>query len=355
MSPRAAGALLGCCALLWIAGCTSPSAERELTIVGWGGSSQAAHRQAYWTSFSQQTGIPLHEDVWNGGIDIVRSKVRSGHPDWDIVQVEVEELALGCAEGLFVPLDWEALGGRASYLDMTVHECGVGAMVWSELFGYDGSRIHADDPYGEPKSWADFWDLRRFPGRRGMRRSPKYTLEVALLADGVSPQDVYALLATPRGVDRAFRKLDQLKPAITWLTNIAEVPDLLASGQVAMSMATPGRLLLENQEKGRNFKVVWDGNVYAVDFWAILAGSPFQHQAMDLVRYMKRPENEARLPLYIATGISNKNAIAALDPALTRDTPANPDNLRHALKLDSRFWVQHSGDLTRRFEEWALR
>lgn len=348
MKCAASAAFLLSGVLVALAGCSSHGSERELTIVGWGGSSQAAHRQAYWTSFTRQTGIPVHEEVWNGGIDLIRSEVQSHHPAWDVVQVEVEELALGCAEGLFVPLDWNALGGRDAYLDVSVHDCGVGAMVWSELFGYDGNRLR-----DAPQSWADFWDVKKYPGRRGMRRTPKYTLEVALMADGVPPQDVYRVLGTSEGVDRAFRKLDALKPDIVWLANVSEVPELLSSGRVTLSMATPGRLLLENQQKGRNFKVVWNGNVYAVDFWAILSGSPFEAQAMELIRYMKRPENEARLPLYIPTGLSNKMAIAALDPALTRDTPANPANLQHALQLNSQFWVQSSAALTQRFNDWA--
>jgi putative spermidine/putrescine transport system substrate-binding protein len=337
---------LAACAVALLVACGGKP-ERELTVVGWGGSSQAAHREAYWHSFSQQTGVKLHEDSWNGGLRVLRSKMSDGARAWDVVQVEVEELMRGCQDGLFAPLDWPALGGREAYLDVSVHDCGVGAMVWSEVFAYDGNRI--SEP---PHSWADFWDVAKFPGGRGMRRSPKYTLEAALMADGVQPADLYAVLATAAGIDRAFQKLDELKPSIVWLTSVAQVPGLLASGNVAMSMATPGRLLLANQTDRLNLKVVWDGNIYAVDFWAVPAGSRHRAQAMELIRYMKRPENEARLPLFIATGLSNKQAIAALDPALTRDTPTNPDNLRHAVALDARFWMQNSDALTERFNAW---
>lgn len=337
-------------ALALIAACGDDHPQRDLTIVGWGGSSQLAHRNAYWTSFTQETGIPLREDVWHGGIGVLRTKVAGGDADWDIVQVETEELILGCEEGLLEKLDWEALGGRSTYITSAVHDCGVGAMVWAYVFGYDGDRIK-----NGPRNWAEFWDVKKFPGKRGMRKTPKYTLEFALMADGVEPQDVYGVLSTPAGLDRAFRKLDELKPNILWWSSISQVPDLLASGEVVMSVTSPGRLLAANQSEGRHFKVVWDGNVNAVDFWVILKGSPRKAEAMRLIQYMKQPQNEVRLPRYIATGLSNKRSIATIDPALTKDTVTNPENLRHAVELDAQFWVENTDQLTQRFNAWVAK
>jgi putative spermidine/putrescine transport system substrate-binding protein len=332
------------------AACGGPKPSPEVTVVGWGGSSQEAHRQAYWTSFSKAAGVKVKEDTWHGGVGVLRAKAEAGQADWDVIQVEVEELILGCEEGIFEKLDWTALGGRDAFIAPSVNDCGVGAMVWSELFAYDGDRIAAG-----PKSWADFWDVKRFPGKRGMRKSPKYTLEAALMADGVAPSEVYKVLATPNGVDRAFHKLDQLKPHILWWSSVSQVPDLLASGEVAMSMATPGRLVLANQREHRNFKVVWDGNIYAVDFWAIPSNSRHKAEALELVKFMTRPENEVRLPQFIPTGLSNKAAIAQASAALKRETPSNPDNMRNALALDAEFWVENSDQLTQRFNAWAAR
>src|SRR3546814_15744266 len=83
-------------------------------------------------------------------------------------------------------------------------------MLWSYVIGYDGDRIKG----AVPRNWADFWDVKRFPGKRGMRKTPKYSLEFALMADGVPADQVYPTLRTPRGVDRAFRKLDEIKPNV---------------------------------------------------------------------------------------------------------------------------------------------
>lgn len=334
-----------------IIACTRHSEPRPLTIVGWGGSSQEAHRNAYWTSFTKDTGIALREDTWHGGVGVIRTKVIGGDTSWDIVQVETEDVILGCEEGLFEPLEWASMGGRQAFIPTAVHDCGVGAMLWSYLIGYDGDKVNGPGPRG----WADFWDVKRFPGKRGMRKTPKYSLEFALMADGVPPAMVYPTLRTPTGVDRAFRKLDQLKPHIVWWSSISQVPDLLGSGEVAMSVTSPGRLIVANRTEGRNFKVNWNGNVYAVDYWVILKNSPRKAEAAQLIRYMTDAENQARLPRYIPTGLTNRKAGTLIDPKLKLDTPSDPANMKYALELDGDFWVEYGDQLTQRFNAWVSR
>jgi len=344
-----AGALTA--SLLGASGCRGGASERPLTIVGWGGSSQEAHRHAYWESFTRTTGIPLQEDSWHGGLGIIRTKVLGGDTSWDIVQVETEDLILGCEEGLFEPLEWSSLGGRESFIPTAVHDCGVGAMLWSYLIGYDGDRIGGEGP----RNWADFWDRARFPGRRGMRRTPKYSLEIALMADGVPTTQVYTTLRSPTGIERAFAKLEALKPDVIWWSSISQVPDLLGSGEVAMSVTSPGRLIVANRTERRNFKVSWDGNIYAVDYWVILRNSPHKSEAQQLIRYMTRPENQMRLPQFIPTGLTNRRAQELIDPRLRLDTPSDPRNMTNALELDANFWVEYGDQLTQRFNAWLSR
>ncbi|MBB6426958.1 polyamine ABC transporter substrate-binding protein [Sphingopyxis sp. JAI128] len=343
--------LLGALALLAGSACGSGSDVRPLTVVGWGGSSQDAHRNAYWNSFTTSSGIPLREDSWRGGVGVIRTKVIGGDASWDIVQVETEDLILGCEEGLFQRLDWAALGGRDAFIPSAVHDCGVGAMLWSYVIGYDGDRIKG----AGPQSWADFWDVKRFPGKRGMRKTPKYSLEFALMADGVPAGQVYSTLRTPAGVDRAFRKLDEIKPHVIWWSSISQVPDLLGSREVVMSVTSPGRLIVANRTEGRNFKLDWHGNIYAVDYWVILANSPRPAEAAQLLRYMTRPENQARLARYIPTGLTSVEANRIVDPKLKQNTPSDPANMTDALELDADFWVEYGDQLTQRFNAWVAR
>ncbi|MES2054329.1 MAG: polyamine ABC transporter substrate-binding protein [Pseudomonadota bacterium] len=351
-SRRPAGiALLAATALAATAltGCGEKQDRRPLTVVGWGGSSQAADHEALIAPFAKASGLHVQEDSWHGGIGVIRTKVLGGDTSWDVVQAETEEIILGCEEGLFEPLDWASLGGRAAYSDAAVNNCGVGSQLWSYLLGYDGDAIKG----AGPRSWVDFWDVKRFAGKRGMRKTPKYTLEIALLADGVPAAQIYTVLRTPGGVDRAFRKLDQLKPNIVWWSSIAQVPDLLGSREVVMSVTSPGRLIIANRDEHRNFKLQWAGNIYAVDYWAILKNSPRKAEAAQFIQYVTRPENQMRLARIMPTGLTSKAAQQAIEPRYRENTATDPANMAGALKLDGDFWVEYGDELTQRFNAWV--
>lgn len=327
-----------------------PASARDLTVVAWGGSSQAAQREVYYRPFTEQTRIPLLEDSWSGGLGVLRTRVQAGNPTWDVVQVESDELQLGCDEGLYERIDWAALGGRDAFMPDAVSDCGVGAVVWSVGLAYDGSRLRE-----APASWADFWNTQRFPGQRTLRRGPKYTLEIALMSDGVPQSEVYRVLRTPAGLDRAFRRLDQLRPNIVWWTAGAQPGQLLASGEVVMAAAYTSRMFAARRDDKRDFRVVWNGSVYAVDHWVVLRGSQNRDNAMRFVQFATRPENQSRFPTLAMQGVTNLQAARQVDPAVATSLPTHPDNLAVAMPIDVEFWVDNIEELTQRFNAWASR
>ncbi len=321
---------------------------RDLTVTSWGGNYQDAQREVYFEPFSKKTGTKLVEDSWNGGVGALRAKVEGGNSNWDVVQVEAEELALGCEEGLFEQLDWSALGGKDKFIPAAVHECGVGAIVWTTLLTYDGARLKDG-----PKSWADFWNTEKFPGKRALRRGPKYTLEFALMADGVEPSQVYQTLGTDAGIERAFKKLDQLKSSLVWWEAGAQPQQLLASGEVVMTSAYNARIAAANKSDNRDFKIVWPGGVYAVDSWVILRDSPNKTSGMDLIAFMSDPNNQKNLPPKVPYGVTHKDATALIDPAVLPNMPTEPGNLAAGLELNTEFWVANIERLTERFNAWV--
>jgi putative spermidine/putrescine transport system substrate-binding protein len=347
MSGMRISTIVGCLSVA-IAGWSIQAAQaRDLTVVSWGGSYQDAQRKIYFEPFAKKSGKPLLEESWDGGIGVIAAKVKAGTPNWDVVQVEAEELALGCADGFYEKIDWSKVGGKDKFLPAAVSDCGVGAIVWSTALSYDANRFKE-----APKSWADFWDVAKFPGKRGLRRGPKYALEFALMADGVKPADVYKVLGTPEGVDRAFKKLDQLKPHIVWWEAGAQPLQLLASGEVVMTSAYNGRVSGINKTEGRNFKVVWPGSLYAIDSWVILKNSPNKDAGMDFITFASAPENQVKLPDYIAYGLPNKEAASRVAPELQKDLPTTPENLSGAAVLDTDFWVDNIEELNKRFNAW---
>lgn len=326
----------------------SGASARDLTIVSWGGNYQDAQKKIYFEPFAQKLGKPVLDESWDGGIGVIAAKVKAGEPNWDVVQVETEELELGCTDGFYEQMDWEKVGGKDKFLPAAVHDCGVGAIVWSTALSYDADKLKD----AVPASWADFWDTTKFPGKRGLRRGPKYSLEFALMADGVKPAEVYDVLRTPEGVDRAFKKLDEIKKDVIWWEAGAQPLQLLASGEVVMTTAYNGRISGINKTEGKNFKVVWPGSIYAIDSWVVLKNSPNKEDAMEFIAFASQPENQSKLPEYIAYGLPQKEAAAKVPADLAADLPTAEANLADSVPLDGAFWVDNIEELTSRFNAW---
>lgn len=325
------------------------AAARDLTIVSWGGAYQDAQREVFFKPFAETTGMALLEDSWDGGIGALRAKAE-GAPTWDIVQVEADELVLGCDEGIIEPLDWAALGGEEVFLEAAVHECGVGAIVWATVLAYDAAKLGESGP----QSWADFFDTAKFPGKRALRKGPRQALEFALMADGVPLDQIYGMLATDAGVDRAFAKLDSIKSDLVFWEAGAQPPQLLGSGEVVMTSAYNGRITAANTTDNRNFEIAWGaGFVYQIDSWVILANSDKKDEAMQLITWLTRPEQQKLLPPFIPYGPTNKAASALVDPAVLPDIPTAPENIEAGLFFDRDFWVDRVEKLNERFNNWA--
>jgi putative spermidine/putrescine transport system substrate-binding protein len=323
---------------------------RDLTVVSWGGALQEAQKKVYFEPFTKATGIAMNDESWDGGVGVLRAKVEGGASTWDIIQVESEELAVGCDEGLFEKLDFSKIGGEDAYLPQAVDTCGVGVALYDFALAYDKDKLQ--EP---PKGWADFFDTKKYPGKRALRQGPKSTLEIALLADGVPPGDVYKMLGTEAGVNRAFAKLDTIKNDIVWWKAGAQPPQLLASGEVTMTMAYNGRIDAANKNDKKNFGLVWNEALYTIDSWVILKGSPNLDAAYKFLDFVGKPENQAKFSETIAYGTSNKDTAGLLSEAVLKDLPTAPDNFKNTLEMNVPFWLENIDRLTERFNKWVAK
>ncbi|MCU1732632.1 MULTISPECIES: ABC transporter substrate-binding protein [unclassified Pseudomonas] len=336
-------------AVALLAGNQAMAASDRLTIISFGGATKAAQDQAYFKPFEQSGAGKVVAGDYNGELSKVKAMVSVGQISWDIVEVESPELLRGCEEGLFERLDPALLGSGDNYIANTVSECGVASYVWSMVLAYNATKL--DTP---PASWADFWDVQRFPGKRGLRKGAKYTLEAALLADGVARDDLYKVLSTPAGVARAFAKLDQLKPYIQWWEAGAQPPQWLAANDVVMSAAYNGRIAVA-QKEGTNLGIVWNGGLYDPDHWAIVRGSPNKALAERFIVFASQADNQKTFSMNIPYGPVNKQTVSHLPEAIQTQLPTAPANMDKGLLVDSTFWVDHGEELEERFNAWAAR
>jgi putative spermidine/putrescine transport system substrate-binding protein len=320
---------------------------RDLTIVSWGGAYQEAQREVFFRPWMAARGERMLEETWDGGIATLRARVGAGDNAWDLVQVEGEELLIGCAEGLFESLDFAAIGGAENYVPQAVHECGVGAIWYSFVLAYDRGRVATP-----PRGWADFFDLARIPGKRGLRRGPKITLEIALLADGVPATGLYDTLATAAGTDRAFRKLDSIRTHLVWWERGSQPAQWLAAGEVVLTNAYNGRIAAANADDGRDLGIVWDQNLYTLDSWVILRGSPNRDRALDFLRHAGQAAVQANLPPRIPYGVTARDANALLPREVMQRLPTAPPNAATAVRVDDAFWLANLDRLSQRFAAW---
>ncbi|BBF85567.1 ABC transporter, periplasmic spermidine putrescine-binding protein PotD [Aquitalea magnusonii] len=333
-----------------VAACCAQAAQAaDLTVISFGGANKAAQEKAYYAPFTKATGIKVVGGEYNGEMAKVKAMVDTKSVSWDVLEVESPELARGCDEGMFEKLDYSKIGNKADFVPGAAQTCGVGIFVWSTVLAYNADKLKVG-----PTSWKDFWDVKKFPGKRGMRKGAKYTLEVALMADGVAPKDVYKVLATPAGVDRAFKKLDQLKPNIQWWEAGAQPPQYLVSGDVVMSSAYNGRIA-NTQKEGKNLKIVWNGGMYDFDSWAIPKGSPNKDAALKFIAFASKPENQKVYSQNIAYGPTNKKAVPLLDKKLVADLPTAPQNIKSGVAVDVAFWADYGESLEQRFNAWAAK
>jgi len=325
---------------------------RDFTIAMWGGENQQYRIDAYVRPYFEERGLPFLQDVYRGGWGKFQTMKDTGILPWDVVQVESSELVRGCEEGVFLELDWSRIADKSEFVANGARRCGVGMSVWALALSYNTDL--ASDPPGELE---DFWNLDEWPGRRAMRRGPKTNLEFALLADGVPPEDIYDVLSTPDGVDRAFAMLDRIKPHLQLWKAGAQAVDLVASGEAAMGFAYSGRI---GQEKlaGRPIDFIWDHAIYDIDSFVILSGSEHVDTAYGLLKHYAEYQGHSEVSASVVHGPALVRAVEALDPQTLAMLPAG-SNLDNALFLGSdrsiAFWLDHLETLTERWNAWLNR
>lgn len=334
-------------------------ASESITVVSWGGAYTKSQVEAYHKPWMAATGNTIVSEDYNGGLAEVKAQVEAGNVTWNVLDVELSDAVRGCDEGLLEPIDHSILppapdGTPAvdDFIEGALPECAVANIVWSTIFAYDSSKTSG------VTGIADFFDLEKFPGKRGLRKNPKAQLEMALMADGVAPADVYDVLGTPEGVDRAFAKLDTIKDSVVWWEAGAQPPQLLADGEVVMTTAYNGRIFNAAAGEGKPFVVNWDGQILDFDLWVIPKGAPNMEATLDFVKFSTDTQRLADQAKWIAYGPARKSSgplVGLYNDGKTEMGPNMPTaaaNLENALVNDFEFWADNQDELNERFNAW---
>ena len=336
----------------------------SLTMVSWGGSYARACEKAYYEPFTSQTGIEVRLEDYNGGLAQIRAQVETGNVYWDVVDMEMADAVRACDEGLLEPIHPGDLApgpdgtpAEQDFFPGSLTECGVGTLFYSTIYAYNLEKF----PEAKPSTIGDFFDLEKFPGRRGMRRTPHVNLEFALMADGVPVERVYAMLDTQEGLDRAFRKLDSIKDHIVWWEAGAQPPQMLADGEVAMTTAYNGRIFNAQVLENQPFAIVWDGQVLDMGQLVIVSGSPNLEAARKFLSFATTVRSMVAVGRYISYSPARQSGTALISTHLETGVdmkphmPTTPENVTRGLHDDWEWWSDHIDEMNLRFIAWLLR
>lgn len=311
-------------------------AEGQVTIASWGGSYQEAQSKALFEPAAAATGIEVKEETY-GGMSDVRLQVSTGEVTLDIVASGSGSAARAGAEGLLEELDYDVIDVSTFYPTLKSKYC-VGGDVFSTVYAWN------TDTYGEdgPKSWADFWDVEKFPGKRAYRGSVAGALEPALMADGVPPEEVYEVLSSEEGIERALDKIRELRPNIdVFWSSGAQHAQLMKDGEVDMTTGWNGRF--DNAAKD-GAKVAYSFNQALLDYdcFAIPKGAPNKDTAMAFLAEISKAEYQDDLPKYITYGPTNKAAYdtGVITPEVAAMLPSSPDNAAQQLPISLEWYAE---------------
>lgn len=314
---------------------------KTITVSSWGGAYQDAQRKAWFEPAAKDLGLTIKEDTTSGIAD-VRAQVMSGAVKWDLVQQGANGCILLEREGRLEKLDPSLVNTDGIPADMK-SDYWVANVVYSTVIAWN-TAAYKDK---KPQSWVDFYDIKTFPGGRSMRRSPLYNLEAALIADGVDPKKLY-----PLDVDRAFKKMAQLKPHIvSWWPSGAASAQLIKDGEVDMIGLWNGRVQTVMAD-GAKADLTFNQQILLFDCWAVPKGAPNKELAMRALSHMSTPEAQARLSLHINYGPANLKAYdtGIIPKDVAARLPSSPDKAANSIVLDNKWWADNMDEVTKRFD-----
>ncbi|GAA6191101.1 ABC transporter substrate-binding protein [Phaeobacter gallaeciensis] len=340
----------------------------EMTIVSWGGAYSASQLNAYHKPYSENTGVTIINDESSAeAVAKIRAMNEAGNVTWDVVDVVASDAMRLCDEGLAEELDHDAVlaaapdGTSASddFGDLLVSDCFVPQIVYSTTFGY------RTDMVGDtaPTTVCDIFDTTKYPGKRSLQKRPIDNVEWALYCDGVAKDELYDVLSTPEGVDRALAKLDTIKNDVVWWTAGAETPQLLADGEVVMGSTYNGRLFSAIAEQNQPIGMLWDMQSFDLDGWIIPAGlSPERKaRALDYLKFATDTQRLADQAKYISYGPARKSSAPlvgkheTLGIDMAPHMPTDPANASNVHIYDYEWWADNRDDLDAKFQAWLAK
>ncbi len=340
----------------------------KMTIVSWGGAYSNSQLKAYHEPYMKMTGVEIINDESSAeAVAKLRAMNEAGNVTWDVVDVVASDALRLCDEGLAMEIDPDehlaaapdGTSAKDDFGDLLVGDCFIPQIVYSTTFGYRTDMV-GDNP---PDDICDVFDLEAYPGKRALEKRPINNVEWALLCDGVAKADVYDVLATEAGQERALAKLGTIKDQVIWWSAGADTPQLLADGEIVMGSTYNGRLFSVIEEQDQPVAMLWDAQVFDLDGWIIPTGLSDERlaRALDYIRFATDTQRLADQAKYISYGPARKSSAplvgkhAELGIDMAPHMPTDPNNAKNTFLYNYEFWADYRDDIDAKFQAWLAK
>jgi putative spermidine/putrescine transport system substrate-binding protein len=324
--------------------------KKEVVVCGWGGAFERVLREAWYDPFEKETGIKVISAA-SPSISKVKAMVMTKNVEWDIVLIAGGIMMPLLKQGLLEKIDYPGLDPKI--LGELYPECknpfGVGTFYFSVIMGYSTEAFPGDS---YPKNWAEFWNVKKFPGPRVLQSMAidGAGWEFALLADGVPMAKIY----DNPDMDRAFRKLKEIKPnVVKWWTQAQEAPQLLVDKEAVAVCAYNGRLQ-DVKEKGARVGYHWNQGKLYLEYMCVPKGAPNFKNALKLMSFQARADRQAEAWKKFAYGPVNKKSFEMLPAERARILPSFPANMQKQFFINDQWYGENAEKAIERWNKWIL-
>ncbi len=306
----------------------SRAAAKELVLLTWGGDTGNALVSAFLEPFCKDASMTPGHDGAGTSEGRMKSVIDSGRIPWDVMDAGVGTVQALGSKGYLEEIDYSIVD-KSKVIDGFAFKYGVANYLFSYVIAYDSEKTGGRTPGG----WADFWNLKDFPGKRGMRKDPQAALEAALMADGVPIDQVY-----PIDEKRAWNKLREIKKDTVFWSFGAESQQLLREGEVTMASMWSTRVNALHQDTGGRCKWIWNQGIVCPGMWAVPKGNPAGKDAFRFIAGAQDPARQVDFFKRVNGGPANPQTSSLVPADLVNLDPGHPDNLSQQLKIGAEWY-----------------
>ena len=309
-------------------------AARQLVMVNWGGIANQGFGNFYGEPFAAANpGVRVVQDSTGPSAGRIRSMVESGRVTWDICDSSATSSYLLGGLNLLNKIDYSVVNRNDVIGPTFALEHGAAPYSFSNVLVYDSQKF----PQGGPQSWADFWDLRRFPGTRLLRRDAAGALDGAQMALGKDPQNLY-----PLDIRATLAKVREIRRNCVFWTSGSESEQFIRTGEAVMGMIWHTRATVLERESNGRFKFVWNQGILQPGIFVSPRGNPGGELVQKLFASMLgNAEPQVELLKFLGNGPTNPRAAALVPEEFKRVNPTDPANARLQVAQDGQWWGQN--------------